>query len=99
MAIANYRTPDPALRDLRERHEKFIARAEARGARVLSYDCPYPDCSAEIKTTAPDRDDGSEWDTLCTCPQCGRLFMKLVNFHRAWGAVPPKELALVQTED
>ena len=84
----------PELRDARARHDQLIARAEAEGKRVLTFNCPYTACGQPIKTLAPPAGDDDTWDTLSHCPSCGKLFKKFTSHQRAWGVAP-----LQQTEE
>lgn len=70
---------------LREVHAAYIAKAKARGDRVLSYS---PPCGCpEIETLAP-KDPRQTWDSLTTCIHCGALSMKIVTHDTVECRVP-----------
>ncbi len=62
-----------SLKALAIAHDTYIAGAESRGARVLSYD---PPCGCpSIKTTVP-KHPRQTWDSLSLCPKCGVMHFK-----------------------
>lgn len=70
---------------LLERHNEYIAAAEAKGSNVLALNCPI--CEQSIKTLAPE-EQGDTWDSLSQCPRCEAMYMKVVTSEKADGFVP-----------
>jgi hypothetical protein len=75
------------LQELRAKHDAYIARWKEAGKPVLSYATPC--CEAQLETSAPPK--GRRWDSLCTCPDCGVLYMKVVSSTNVVVEVPLQE--------
>lgn len=75
------------LQALRTKHDAYIAKWKADGKPVLSYHTPC--CQELLQTPAPPL--GQQWDSLCTCPKCGELYMKVVNSSRVIAEIPDAE--------
>lgn len=75
------------LEKLRRRHDAFIERIKAAGRPVLPYTTPC--CQTALETSAPS--NSQRWDSLCTCPGCGRLYIKWVSRTEVQVAVPLQE--------
>lgn len=66
---------------LKEKHDQFIQRVKAYGGHILPLTCPH--CKQSHDVIAP---EGSEaWDTLATCPDCEKTFIKIVTRTEAVG--------------
>ncbi|TBV76844.1 hypothetical protein [Pseudoxanthomonas winnipegensis] len=63
---------------LRAKHDAYMARWKQEGKPFLAYEAPC--CGTLLETTAPSEALlGQVWDSLCTCPNCGALFLKWVD--------------------
>lgn len=65
---------------LLQKHEEYIARVRAKGAKILSYDCPNPECGKAVEVIVPENKRAGTWDTSCTCPHCGDLQFKIATY-------------------
>lgn len=63
--------------DLLQSHNDYIRRARAGGANILRYVTPC--CGKDLETTAPK--DAQVWDSLTSCPYCGKIFMKVCRHY------------------
>lgn len=75
------------LQALRTKYDAYITKWKADGKPVLSYRTPC--CGEPLDTPAPS--DDQQWDSLCTCPACGELYMKVVNSTRVLVSDPGAE--------
>lgn len=78
----------PELRDLRQRAEKYLARCQADGDRIITFKAPC--CGKVQRTTAP-KNRTDAWSTLCTCTACGNTFFKVVRYDRVETNFPQEE--------
>lgn len=58
---------------LKQKHDEFIAKVKATGAKTLIYTAPC--CGKSIEDRAAPK--GDKWDTLSTCPYCNEIYMKV----------------------
>lgn len=57
---------------LREEYQEYVEKLEKQGAPLVEFDCP--NCNAKIKTLS--NETNRNWDTLSSCPECEKSFMK-----------------------
>lgn len=72
-------------KDLKAQHDAYIAGVKARGEPTLTYQTPCCGNVMEDRAAPP----GAVWDTLATCPHCGRLYMKITTAECITGSIPP----------
>lgn len=63
------------LTELRRRHDEWLAKAAARGDKLLTYKVPC--CGGGMQDRAAP--EGEVWDTLATCPHCGGHYLKITH--------------------
>lgn len=63
---------------LRERYCEYMAQLQAGDCHLLTFNCP--ECGQETRTLAPEKE--TCWDSTCTCPWCGVLYVKLVQHNK-----------------
>ncbi len=78
------KTTKPVPADLLTRHYEYIAKAAARGSKIVAFNCPC--CTKQIETrAAPTRE---VWDTMSQCPHCGGLFFKITRGAKVETLIP-----------
>lgn len=71
------------MKRLKEAHKKFIAQYKNNGHKVTKLSCPH--CSEEIET--PEGPKNEVWDSIASCPNCERLYFKIVRGSLATGKI------------
>lgn len=59
------------LEKMAGKHRDYMVRCRAAGDRIGVYKCP--DCDGDIETILPKRGSTMVYDSLMTCPHCGKL--------------------------
>lgn len=79
------------LSALRAKHDAYMARWKSQGKPFLAFETPC--CGTPLETTAPSAAvPGQVWDSLCTCPNCGALFIKWVRADQVTTQLPPEQV-------
>lgn len=68
----------------KELHTAYIASLRASAKPIASYACPH--CAEQIETLAAPA--GEQWGTLCVCPHCQKMHLKITNGDTAMGKIP-----------
>lgn len=63
------------LQVLRDRYYEYISTMRAGGGHLREFTAPC--CQTLTQTLAPE--DSDVWNTTCSCPWCGELYVKIVS--------------------
>jgi Zn finger protein HypA/HybF involved in hydrogenase expression len=72
------------LAKLKARHDEYIEKCRAAGAKLTAYRAPC--CGGLLEARVAPR--GQVWDTMAQCPHCGGLYLKITKGDRVTAVVP-----------
>ncbi|OVZ98975.1 hypothetical protein CBW53_02930 [Yersinia frederiksenii] len=66
------------LKELKEKHDKYIKLLEDKGEALLKYKCP--DCGEELKALAPPINE--VWDSSVICYSCESVLFSIFHHEK-----------------